>query len=167
MMRINKMKPTVTKLIFIVISSLVIGCFVLWFLNYYVGYLGYNKHKYRRFSKTLSESKSRNTFIKELRFETQKFKINSVFIEKAYRYGYNYSSTKLLTKYDKFEDNNTDSLYQLIIAFDKIQNNNEIFVPQNITYLMNPNIEDTIFLSAYVHEKTKFTSSKVTFIIFP
>ncbi len=74
-------------------TVLIIG---MGYLNSYIGYYGYNKHLYRRFSHTIEESKLRGVFVKEITFITEpdSLAIQHVFIERGYRWGSSYKKTR-------------------------------------------------------------------------
>jgi hypothetical protein len=116
--------------------------------NWYIGYIGYNQHKYRRFSQTVEESKQRNVFITDINFQVDSIKVDNVFIERAYKWGWRYEDvTVLLEETDTFNAQ-SEFPYQIIILFDEVQNKNIIAVNiEELPYKTNSN--KTIYVNDY------------------
>lgn len=142
---------------YIYILIIAIFCFclfylILGYLNSFIGYYGYNKHKIRRFSNTLSEAKTRKTFINQLAFTHSTIKINHIFIERGYKWGSSEKKTVFLSSKDSFAENNPQYPYQLIIEFDSKQNNNIIAIPKNRTILKTKKLKDTIEAEIFIRD---------------
>ena len=152
---VPKKSKKMKKIIYL--SIIVIFCFcllylILGYLNSFIGYYGYNKHKIRRFSNTLSEAKTRKTFINQLAFTHSTIKINHIFIERGYKWGSSEKKTVFLSSKDSFAENNPQYPYQLIIEFDSKQNNNIIAIPKNRTILKTKKLEDTIETEIFIRD---------------
>lgn len=111
---------------FIIIPILLILILIvgLGFVNSYFGYQAYNKDIYRRFSKTLEESKNREIFIKELKFHctNKNIKIKNVFVEKGYKWGEKSSKeTQLINLNDTIAKNTPRLPYQVVVSFNESQ----------------------------------------------
>ncbi|MFV0531151.1 MAG: hypothetical protein ACK5MD_06900 [Flavobacteriales bacterium] len=124
----------------IVIVLLFTGYFALGYLNSYIGYYGYNKHKYRRYSQTRQESVDRDVFIKDLLYKLESADtniiINNVFIERGYRWGSSNRKTKKLTK-DTLNLNSyvyMDKLYQISVAYSDKKGRNVWIRPKKEFY---------------------------------
>jgi hypothetical protein len=114
------------KLLIIAFLS-IFFCFMLYlglgYLSSYIGYYGYNKDKFRRFSETIEESKNRGVFIKCLCFSVNpdSFKINSVYIEKGFRWGSSLEETMELDINDTIKGNRIELPSQVVVSFPKTQ----------------------------------------------
>jgi hypothetical protein len=111
-----------------IITSLVIFFFILLYLGLgyyssYIGYYGYNKDKFRRYSENIQESKNRGVFIKSLNFSVypDSIVINSVFLEKGFRWGSSSKETRKLDINDTVKGNLIEMPYQVSVSFPEIQ----------------------------------------------
>lgn len=150
------------KSIVLIISIIIILLF-LGYLNSYVGYYGYNKDTIRRYSKSLSESKERETFIKEVNFlvEPDTLEIKEVFIEKGFYWGSSSEETRFLNENDTIESNQANLQYQVVGTYDKVQENGEMAVFSGGDYnkysphipIVKTEINDTLTFKVILNNK--------------
>jgi hypothetical protein len=150
-------KNRVVKRLLIPVASLVIlsltAFIFLGYLSSSIGYYGYNKDKYRRYSRSKKESLQREVFIKELNFEVESVNVDAVFIEKAFKWGDSSKETELLKLSDTvYEENYPNSPYQIIIDYQKVQKNYNVFIPDNSIVLNKSSLEDTIKTEVYIRD---------------
>lgn len=149
-MKQNKALKIILKAVLIIA---IIYFFVLPFLNWFIGYHGYEKEKMRRNSwGNIEESKYRNAFVDKLDFQSN-IEIDSfqVFIEKGYKWGYFSSSkTSFNLEDSKFPyqishieraDNN-----DVVYAFSDNQKFDSIDEHQTV-FLKKPILKDTLIMS--------------------
>jgi len=124
------------------------------YINAYMGYYGYNKDKFRRYSTTLNESVERNVFIAKLNFASiENVNIDNVYIEKAYKWGSSYKETKELLLKDTFDVDNKPYLpYQIIIEFKEEQKKYLIYIPNNRKAIEKKYINDTIIYKVFIRD---------------
>lgn len=134
------------KYLFLIGFIIVVIYFLLGYLNSYVGYYGYNKHKVRRYSSSLIESKQRNVFVRKLSYSlSNDIKINNVFIEKGFRWG---SSDEETLEYNDSSKLN----YQIIFDYKEKQGKYLIYIPKNRKLLKTDRIIDTIQFKIFVRD---------------
>lgn len=133
-----------------------IGVIVLYmgigYVNSYVGYYGYEKDKYRRFSKSKEESLNRKVFIKNLNYSIDSVNIDNIFLERAYKWGSSSQETYPLTEKDTFKNNNPLDPYQIVISFEEDQRGNKIFIPESKILLKDGVLGDTLFKYVYIRD---------------
>ncbi|WP_109434968.1 MULTISPECIES: hypothetical protein [Aquimarina] len=110
-------------IIIVSIIILIVAIIGLGYFNSYIGYHGYNKDSYRRFSKTVRESKERKVFIKKLNYKanTDSVEILNVFIEKGYRWRNSSDEIVKLEKDDSLVRNTPKLPFQVVVSFKKDQ----------------------------------------------
>jgi hypothetical protein len=163
------MKKIIKISLYLFVVFLFVGLSFFFFVGYYssyIGYSGYDKQKYRRFSHTLEESKQRKVFIRELNYQVDSVKIDNVFIEQAYTWGkWSSKETVILERTDTFNKKSNYS-YQIIIAFDKIQNSDMIFIPETDPdrriLLKEVDIKDTLYYDVIIRDSLQRIKSQKT-----
>ncbi|TSE08127.1 hypothetical protein [Aquimarina algiphila] len=118
------------SIIIVSIIILIVAIIGLGYFNSYIGYHGYNKDTYRRFSETIKESKERKVFIKKLNYNTKadNVEILDVFIEKGYRWGNSSDETAKLEQDDSLARNTPELPFQVVVSFKKDQKNGKLSV---------------------------------------
>ena len=142
-------KPNILIRAFYFTILIVVTLFVgLSILNWFFGYHGYEKEKYRRNSwRNKTEAIDRNTFVRDLETESN-LKLDSfkIYIEKGYKYGYfsgsqtnfNLGDTKYPFQISQME--RTDNLvYQIVNP-----NKGDSIGEHSEVYLNQPHIHDTL-----------------------
>ena len=149
-MKVNKSLKKILILVFIIG---ILYFLVLPLLNWYFGYHGYEKEKFRQNSwGNIDEAKFREAFVKNLKYDSN-LKLDSfnIFIEKGYKWGY-FSSLKTnfnlnnsrfpyqISHTDRTD--NKDVVYSFIDnqKFDSINEHKQVF-------LEKPFIKDTLIMS--------------------
>lgn len=154
-------------ILFATFVSIVLLWLFIGFLSSYIGYYGYNKHKARRFSKNKMESLSRKVFIKDACFFTKReIRINSVFIESAYKWGHNSDQTKILNRKDVYPNNNVDSLFQIVVEFNEKQDLNHITIGEYRKCLQSADLTDTLKYQIYIRDTSYNLVSIDTLCVF-
>ena len=150
-------KNKATAITFIIIASFGIAYFiVLPFLNWFFGYHGYEKEKYRRNSSgDIKESKFRGAFQKKLNY-TSYIDIDSIhsdslniFIERGYKYGYfSYDKTNFdlgKTKYP-FQISQTERTNHNLVVYN-FSNLEKLDSVGDYIYLKQPKLKDTLYMT--------------------
>jgi hypothetical protein len=125
-------------------------CFGMPFLNWYFGYHGYEKEKYRRDSDgNRNESIFRNAFVKDLGTQSN-LNLNTfeIFIERGYKYGYfGYEKTNFelgKTKYP-FQISHTDRTDNNLVVYSFVKGDKSDSIDKHLElYLKEPIIKDTL-----------------------
>lgn len=141
---------------FIIFTGITMLCVLLYYVfgvfSSSVGWYGYQKWKYRIGTNTISESKQRKVFVKELNYKI----IDSAnlkgfyfkpYVEKGFKYGYHsMEDTRIdnLSNYPynlSYERNKTDSIVLNILPQDKkkLDSSNVVW-----GYLKQPYLKDTV-----------------------
>ena len=163
------MKKAIKNSLWFFVILIFVGLSFYFFVGYYssyIGYSGYNKQKYRRFSQTLEESKQRKVFIKELNYHVDSIKIDNIFVERAYKWGKKSSeATVILERTDTF-NKNSDYPYQMIIVFDKTQNTDIVFIsttyPNERILLKDLNVTDSLYFNVIIRDSLHRMKSQKT-----
>lgn len=147
------------KKIFKIIAVIVIAYFlILPFLNWFIGYHGYEKEKIRRNSwGDIQESKTRGAFVKKLNFiyniKSDSANVDSlnIFIEKGYKFGY-FSANETDFKLDKtnfpFQISHTERTNHNLVVYNFTNLKDLDSIGENgIIYLKNPTFKDTLFMT--------------------
>ena len=154
-MTINRNLQKVFKILIVIGISYFI---ILPFLNWFIGYHGYEKEKFRRNTwGDIHESKARKAFVKKLNLipyitsDTINSDSLNIFIEKGYKYGFfsgeetNFELGK--TNYP-FQISQTERTNHNLVVykFSSFKKSDSIGEHGNI-YLRYPKIKDTLFMT--------------------
>ena len=138
------------KVVIYTILIVLVLCFSLPFLNWFFGYHGYEKEKYRRNSwGNRSESIYRNAFVKDLETKSN-LNLDSfdIFIEKGYKYGYfSADKTNFLANESKypFQISHTDRTNNNLVAYYFVKGDKSDSIGEHLElYLKEPIINDTL-----------------------
>ncbi|WP_299190466.1 hypothetical protein [uncultured Aquimarina sp.] len=149
----------------ILLSLIIIFVFnSLGYINSYFGYQAYNKDIHRRFSKSIEVSKNREVFIKELKYQStnKNIKIESVFMEKGYRWGEKSSKeTQLINPSDTIAKNTPSLPFQVVVSFNDTQGLGKVSVFSGGKYnkyspfipILENKINDTLKFKALLNNK--------------
>jgi hypothetical protein len=144
----------------IIASLFIFFCILLYmglgYLSSYIGYYGYNKDKFRRFSENIEESKSRGIFIRTLNFSVypDSFTINNVFIERGYRWGSSFEETRELDTKGTVKANRIEMPYQVVVSFPEAQFGGTVKIGSE---------NEGLYYSPYIPIKSKEISDTVYF----
>jgi hypothetical protein len=138
------------KIVICTILVVLVLCFGLPFLNWFFGYHGYEKEKYRRNSEgNRNESIYRNAFVKDLGTKSN-LKLDSfeIFIERGYKYGYfSADKTNFLSDESKypFQISHTDRTDNNLVVYSFVKGNKSDSIGGHLElYLKEPIISDTL-----------------------
>jgi hypothetical protein len=154
-MKVNRSLRRIFKIVVVIGIAYFL---ILPFLNWFIGYHGYEKEKFRRNSwGDIQESKTRGVFVKKLNFiylvksDTVNVDSLNVFIEKGYKFGY-FSANETNSKLEKtnfpFQISQTERTNHNLVVYNFTNLKNLDSIGENgIIYLKNPTIKDTLFMT--------------------
>ncbi len=133
-------------------------------LNHYYGYIAYGDHLIRHYSESVEESIDRNVFIKKLNYTIDSdIKIQDIFLEKGYRWGVLSSSqTRKLENNNSQYNNHIDQPFQIVVLFNKEQNNHLVYIPNSFKTVSQQSVLDTIIYDVYIRDLSRNLVKKTT-----
>ncbi|MCB9234794.1 MAG: hypothetical protein H6581_24285 [Bacteroidia bacterium] len=160
--------PKKALLPFLVLLAIcLIVYFSLGYLNSYLGYYGYDKDQFRRFSASKKESLERGVFVRDLAYHDKSKIVREVFIEKGFKWGNSSRTTRDLAPADSLHGCFPFLPFQVVIAFNKRNKDSLFFIPESIIYIPDSILPETLLKDIYVRDTLNNFMGKEQIEIWP